>query len=86
LDKDGIVTEKEKKEFYESTGWKNSYNGDPYYYHPWFDWNKKERWINDRSAINYWLNHKGGTQNSLNTIKNQIKKSKYPDNFDSKTY
>ena len=86
LDKDGVVTEEEKKQFYESTGWKNSYNGDPYYYHPWFDWNKKERWINDRSAINYWLNHKGGTQNSLNTIKNQIKKSKYPDNFDSKTY
>ena len=84
--KDGVVTEEEKKQFYESTGWKNSYNGDPYYYHPWFDWNKKERWINDRSAINYWLNHKGGTQNSLNTIKNQIKKSKYPDNFDSKTY
>ena len=84
--KDGVVTEEEKKQFYESTGWKNSYNGDPYYYHPWFDWNKKERWINDRSAINYWLSHKGGTQNSLNTIKNQIKKSKYPDNFDSKTY
>jgi len=86
LDKDGVVTEEEKREFYEITGWKNSYKGTPYYYHPWFDWNKKERWINDRSAINYWLNHKGGTQNSLNTIKNQINKSKYPDNFDSKTY
>jgi hypothetical protein len=86
LDKDGVVTEKEKRQFYESTGWKNSYNGEPYYYHPWFDWNKRERWINDRGAINYWLNHKGGTQNSLDTIKNQINKSKYPDNFDSKTY
>jgi hypothetical protein len=86
LDKDGVVTEKEKKEFYESVGWKNSYKGDPYYYHPWFDWNKRERWINDRGAISYWLNHKGGTQNSLDTIKNQINKSKYPDNFDSKTY
>ena len=86
LDKDGIVTEEEKRLFYEKTAWKNSYNGDPYYYHPWFDWNKRERWINDRGAINYWLNHKGGTQNSLETIKKQINKSKYPDNFDSKTY
>ena len=86
LDKDGIVTEEEERIFYEQTGWKNSYKGEPYYHHPWFDWNKKERWINDRGAISYWLNHKGGTQNSLDTIKNQINKSKYPDNFDSKTY
>ena len=81
LDKDGVVTEKEKREFYESTGWKNSHNGNPYYTHPWFDWNKKQRWINDRDAINYWLNVKGGNTTALSEFK-----SKYPDNFDSKTY
>jgi len=81
LDKDGVVTEEEKKEYYELTGWKNSHNGNPYYTHPWFDWNKKQRWINDRDAINYWLNVKGGNTTALSEFK-----SKYPDNFDSKTY
>jgi hypothetical protein len=86
LNKDGIITEEEKRKFYEETAWRNSYEGDSYFKHPWFNWNKRERWINDRSAINYWLNFKGGTQNSLDTIKKQINKSRYPDNFDSKTY
>ena len=81
LDKDGVVTEEEKKEFYETTGWKNSHNGNPYFTHPWFDWNKKQRWINDRDAINYWLNVKGGNRTALSEYK-----SEYPTNFDSKTY
>jgi hypothetical protein len=81
LDKDGVVTDEEKKEFYETTGWKNSHNGNPYFTHPWFDWQKKERWINDRDAINYWLNVKGGNRTALTEYK-----SEYPTNFDSKTY
>ena len=81
LDKDGVVTDEEKREFYEATDWKNSYNGNPYFTHPWFDWNKKERWINDRDAINYWLNVKGGNRTALSEYK-----SEYPTNFDSKTY
>ena len=68
LDKDGIVTEEEKRKYYESTGWKNSYEGNPYYQHPWFDWKKKERWINDRDAINYWLKVKGGNRTAIRQI------------------
>ena len=81
LDKDGVVTEEEEKEYYEQSGWKNSHNGNPYYTHPWFDWNKKQRWINDREAINYWLNVKGGNRTALSEYK-----SEYPTNFNSKTY
>ena len=81
LDKDGIVTEEEKRKYYESTGWKNSFDGKPYYQHPWFDWTKRERWINDRNAINYWITKKGGSQGQLDRIKEQ-----YPTDFNSKTY
>ena len=81
LDKDGVVTDEEKREFYETTDWKNAKNGNPYFTHPWFDWQKKERWINDRDAINYWLNVKGGNRTALTEYK-----SEYPTNFDSKTY
>lgn len=65
---------------YETSGWKEPYEGRPYYEHPWFDWKIKERWINDQKAVKYWLKNKG--------TKDQVKKfkSRYPDNFDSKTY
>ena len=82
LDKDGIVTEEERREFYESGGWRNSYQGKPYYQHPWFDWGNTKRWVNDRNAINFWMKNKGGSQGQLEAIK----KEKYPDNFTSKTY
>ena len=81
LNKDGIVSEEEKRKAYEKGNWKNAHKGKAYFQHPWFDWSKKERWINDRDAINYWLNVKGGNRNALSQIRNQ-----YPDNFDSKTY
>jgi len=81
LDKDGIVTEEEKRKFYETTAWKNSHNGNPYYTHPWFDWTKRERWINDRGAINYWIKNRGGSQGQLEKIKEN-----YPTDFSSKTY
>jgi len=81
LDKDGIVTEEERKKYYETTGWKNSFDGKPYYQHPWFDWSRRERWINDRNAINYWITKKGGSQGQLDKIKEQ-----YPTDFTKKTY
>jgi hypothetical protein len=81
LNKDGVVSEEEKKLFYENSGWKNAHNGNPYYTHPWFDWSKRERWINDRSAINYWMKNKGGSQGQLEKIKEQ-----YPTDFNTKTY
>jgi hypothetical protein len=68
LNKDGVVTEEELREWYEKDGWKDPYDGKAYYLHPWFDWGKKERWINDRNAINHWLNHMGGNQNALNEL------------------
>ena len=81
LNKDGIVDDDEARRYYETTGWKNAHNGNPYYTHPWFDWSKRERWINDRMAINYWINNQGGTQGQLEQIKQN-----YPTDFTKKTY
>lgn len=78
-----VVKEKINKarEDYENGGWRNSYKGQPYYMHPWFDWKRTDRWINDRRATQYWLNSKGGSATTLNKYKNN-----YPTDFDSKTY
>jgi hypothetical protein len=81
INKDGIITEEEKRKAYDMGNWKHNHDGKPYYLHPWFDWNIRERWINDREAINYWLNYRGGNPAALNEIK-----SKYPDDFTKKTY
>jgi len=83
LNKDGVVTEKERRINYEESAWRNSFKGAPFYTHPWFDWSKRERWVNDREAINYWLKNKGGNHTALADFLN---KTKYPDNFDKKTY
>jgi len=81
LNKDGIVTEEEERQHYEAGGWKNAYKGEQYFKHKWFDWNKKERWINDTGAVNHWINNKGGSAAQLNHFKNQ-----YPTDFSKKTY
>jgi hypothetical protein len=82
LNQDGIVSEEEKREWYENRGgWRDGYKGQPYYMHPWFDWGKRERWINNRKAIDYWLNYRGGSRKALKEIK-----SDYPTDFESKTY
>ena len=47
----------------------------PYYQHPAFDWGVKKLWINDQDAVKYWMTNVNKKQNS-----------RYPDNFDSKTY
>ena len=44
----------------------------PYYARPEFNWNDKQKWINDQNAVNYWLTHK-------ETLT-------YPTDFNSKTY
>lgn len=82
LDGDGKISEEEERLYYENGGWKNPYNGKSYFYHPWFDWKKTERWVNDRRAIDYWLKYRGGTANSLE----KLKSNKYPNDFNSKTY
>ena len=81
LNQDGIVTEEEQRDWYENGGWRDGYKGQPYYMHPWFDWGKRERWINNRKAIEYWLNYRGGSRKALKEIK-----SDYPTDFESKTY
>lgn len=68
FNKDGIVSEEELREWYEKDGWRDPYQDKAYYTHPWFDWGKKERWVNDREAINYWINHQGGNQNALKEL------------------
>ena len=72
---------KSARKAYENNGWRQSYQGKAFYLHPWFSWSKKERWINDRSAINYWMNHRGGSEGQLDAIKKS-----YPEDFTTKTY
>ena len=81
LDGDGKLSEEEIRIAYENGNWKNSYHGEPFYKHPWFDWKKTERWVNNRDAINYWINNKGGTRSQLEKYKTD-----YPTDFSTKTY
>jgi len=81
LDGDGIISNEEARKHYETDGWRQGYNGKAYWFHPWFDWSKKERWINNRQAIDYWLKHAGGSQGQLDRLKES-----YPDDFTTKTY
>lgn len=71
LDGDGEVSEEERKLWYEEGGWKSPFDGKPFFFHPWFDWNKRERWINDRKAIDYWLNYQGGSHKALEEYKKE---------------
>jgi cell division protein FtsB len=82
LDGDGVISEDEKRIAYENGGWRNpAPNGANYYTHPWFDWKKSERWINDSNAVDYWKKHWAGTQRALEQYRNN-----YPTDFTSKTY
>lgn len=49
-------------------------NIDPYYAKSNYDWKGDDRWKSDQAAVNYWIRN----------VKN--KPSRYPDNFNSKTY
>jgi len=66
---------------YEGGEWREPYDGKPYYHHPWFDWKKSNRWINDKHAVEYWMKYRGGNVNLLNSYRKG-----YPDNFDEKIY
>lgn len=83
LDGDGVISEEEYRLWYESGGWKSPYRGGAYYTHPMFDWNKRERWINDRKAIDYWIRYQGGNQTAVEQFKRE---TRYPDDFTTKTY
>jgi len=82
-DGDGVVSQEEYNEWYENGGWKTPYKDGSYYTNPQFDWSKRERWINDRKAIDYWINYQGGNQKAVEEYQKQFK---YPTDFTSKTY
>ena len=82
-DGDGKISDAEYKEWYESGGWKTPYKDSSYFTNPMFDWSKRERWINDRKAIEYWINYQGGNQTAVEEYQKQFK---YPTDFTSKTY
>ena len=78
---DGIITEEEHKKYYDNGGWRDAYQGLPYYLNPEFDWSKPERWVNDKVATKYWLDYKGGTHSLL-----QKYRSDFSDNTTTRTY
>jgi hypothetical protein len=82
-DGDGVISEEEYNEWYENGGWKTPYKDGPYYTNPRFDWGKRERWINDRKAIEYWISYQGGNQRAVEEYQKQFN---YPTDFTSKTY
>jgi hypothetical protein len=82
-DGDGIISEEEYNEWYENGGWKTPYKDGAYYTNPRFDWSRRERWINDRKAIEYWISYQGGNQKAVEEYQKQFK---YPTDFTSKTY
>ena len=81
-DGDGKISEEEYNDWYENRGgWKEPYKGRDYWFHPKFDWSKRERWINNQGAIKYWVNNRGGSYTKVQEYKNE-----YPTDFSSKTY
>jgi hypothetical protein len=81
-DGDGKISKEEYNEWYENNGgWKEPYKGRDYWFHPKFDWSKRERWINNQGAIKYWVNNRGGSYTKVQEYKNE-----YPTDFSSKTY
>src|SRR6056300_980914 len=81
-DGDGKISEEEYNDWYENRGgWKAPYDGKDYWFHPKFDWSKRERWINNQSAIKYWVTNRGGSYTKVQEYKNE-----YPTDFSSKTY
>jgi hypothetical protein len=58
-----------------SSRWRYVENTKPFYARREFDWSDTSKWIGNQNAINYYL-----------TYVNPNAESKYPDNFESKTY
>ena len=58
-----------------SSRWRYVANVKPVYARKGFDWSNTSQWIDNQNAVNYYL-----------TYINPPAETKYPDNFDSKTY
>jgi hypothetical protein len=80
-DGDGKISEEEYREWYETGGWRSPYKGSDYWFHPMFDWGKKERCINNHRAAQHWIQIRGVSQTKLNEMKKN-----YPTDFTTKTY
>ena len=46
------------------------------YMHPEFQWQKRNLWINNPKAVNYWLKSKGGTVRELAKFRNDEENTK----------
>jgi hypothetical protein len=46
------------------------------YMHPDFQWQKRNLWINNSKAVNYWLKSKGGTVRELAKFRNDEENTK----------
>jgi hypothetical protein len=46
------------------------------YMHPDFPWHKRNLWINNAKAVQYWMNTKGGNYKELSKIKNEEENTK----------
>jgi len=66
---------------YDQGGWNNRYKENEYFYHPWFDWKKPQRWLYNQRAVEFWLKYKGGTQSQLQKYRDM-----YPDKDNMKIY
>ena len=66
---------------YEEGGWKERYKENEFFYHPWFDWKKADRWIHNKHAVDYWLKYQGGTLAQLQKYKDM-----YPDSDTTTIY
>jgi hypothetical protein len=58
-----------------SSRWRYVANAKPIYARKGFDWSDTSKWIDNQNAVNYYL-----------TYINPPAETKYPDNFESKTY
>jgi len=46
------------------------------YMHPDFPWAKKQLWINNSKAVQYWINNRNGSVKELNKLKNEEENTK----------
>ena len=46
------------------------------YMHPDFPWAKKQLWINNPKAVQYWINNRNGSVKELNKLKNEEENTK----------
>ena len=46
------------------------------YMHPEFPWNKKNLWINNPKAVQYWINTKKGSVKELSQIRTELENTK----------